>query len=124
MIYKNKAEAEKAANNFAIEMLKKGYYVSRGDYNDKIHISYGCSLDPTSISKHFEYHTLKKGDVCEVVGSGGEKSSKIFTGEFSGIVPLFLDWTTTIKSGVRGFKYENYKKIGYNILTGEYDENN
>lgn len=119
MFYKNKAEAEKAANNFAIEMLKKGYYVSRGDYDDKIHISYGCSLDPASVSKHFEYHTLKKGDVCEVSLVGGEKTTRIFSGEYWQGKPFFVCWISEI--GEKGELWSSYKKIGYNILTGEHD---
>lgn len=124
MIYKNKAEAEQAANEFANQMLRDGHTVSRGDYDSRIDITYGCGFGPSSTFQEFKYHTLKKGDVCVVFGLDGDrdKTTKLFSGNYVDGHPTFFDWASSLEDGGSGQVRTRYEKTGYNILTGEHDE--
>ena len=63
MIYKNKEQAEKAAEEFAIEKLKTGQFVRRYEEEDSFFINSTFDLGNAWKSEEFKYCTMRKGDI-------------------------------------------------------------
>lgn len=105
-----KDEAEKAAKEFAWEKINEGLVVWRTDNHNEIRIN------NQNTHKSFPFIDLVPGDACLVRGIDQKWVIKMFSRLRESGRPLFVSKIENIGNMTWGVTYDNYRKLGFNVL--------
>lgn len=109
-------QAEKTAIEFANDKLNNGFFVQKERKRDIFYVYYALSLSSVFKSKSFPFIDLVPGDACLVRGIDQKWVIKMFSRLRESGRPLFVSKIENIGNMTWGVTYDNYRKLGFNVL--------
>ena len=114
MIYDSKEQAEKAAEEFAMDKLRDCFLVQIYGRDNSTNVRFGPSDNGPWHYETFKYRTLNKGDICWVWDGAQDKGLRIFNGNYACGKPMFSYY----KNFDDSFTWNHYEQTGLNIFDG------